>query len=111
MKFKHEIKKYNDIVSSIEEVTGINKRQFQNKGSRTADNIMIRAIFMYMCRTELKWTYQKIAQHMGYLDHSTIINGIRKVSYWLELPKLYERETDLLNMITEYYGQEYKDAV
>jgi hypothetical protein len=48
---------------------------------------------------------------MGYLDHSTIINGIRKESYWLELPKLYERETDLLNMITEYYGQEYKDAV
>jgi len=111
MKIIYEEKRHENIVKTIEEITGVHRKKFLFKGDRTADSILIRGIYMYMCRTKLKWTLQKIAQSMKYTDHSTIINGVNKVNNWKDIPHMYSRELELLEVIEETYGQKYESLV
>ena len=63
---------------------------------KSKDVVYPRQIAMYLCRTMTTATLQQIGKYMGNRDHTTIINGIDKITKDLETNESLANTVEIL---------------
>ena len=108
---KHEEQIFNDIVSSIEHVTGIPAEEFVYVKTRKRDVVLLKSILINMLREELGWTQKEIRDKLQYKNHTTILYSLKKSQIWHDMDNMYRRELKLFNLVKEHYGQKHTSSI
>lgn len=102
----------NDIITSVEEVSGISRKNFINKKTKTSIIILLRQITTYMLREYADMGLQEIAFLVGKYHHSTVIHNLKKVEAIKSFPNMYKKEYALLqDIIDNYDGQKNEESI
>jgi chromosomal replication initiation ATPase DnaA len=96
----------------MEKVTGVHRDFYRTKRSRRTIEITLRYIFVYLLRKHIPtWTLAHIAWKTKMGDHSSVINGLKRVEEWKEIPTAYKSENDIINKTEQLYGQRIENLV
>lgn len=111
---KRTLERINTIIECLEHVSNESRNTWLITKSREAQCVMYRYIFVYMCVMKLKIPKSVMGAFVD-LDHTTILHGIKNVEYWLDLPDVYEYQSEVFNEVQLEYASamdqnEYIDA-
>lgn len=111
---KRTLGRINTIIDVVEKVSDSPQQEWLKTKSRNLQHVMYRYIFVYMCVDKLKIPKSVMGAFID-LDHTTILHGIKNVEYWLELPDVYEYQSEVYNEVQLEYASamdqnEYIDA-
>jgi chromosomal replication initiation ATPase DnaA len=101
---KQQTKVRQNIVESIEDVTGVPRELWEIRRSRTMQEVLIRHIYIHMLYNYGNFTLQNIARIVGLKNHCTIIQSLNRTKEWYAETK-WVHERILLDEIKEDYEQ------
>ena len=109
---KQDFQLLEEILFSIEEASGISRKFFIKKRTKTSLAILLRQIAIYMLRNEGAFGVAEIGHLVGGYHHSTIIHNIKKMEQMIQFPNIYKKEISMYNeVMKEYNGQQDKETV
>jgi chromosomal replication initiator protein len=98
-----------EIFETVSNVTNVPQEDFIEKRSRKMTVVILRQISTYLLKTYTKLSQTEIGFVIGGYDHSTVIHSLEKVEHWLQTPRLYRTETEILQScftaLNEKYGR------
>ena len=102
----------NNIINAVEDVSGISRKNFINKKTKTSIIILLRQITIHMLREYAEMGLEEIGFLVGNYHHSTIIHNLKKVKTIQDYPHIYKKEHALLeDIIKEYNGQKNERSI
>ena len=102
---KQNEKKLEDVLTVIEEVTGIAPHLYMAVKSRETIYVTLRQITAYCLKEYTSITLKGIGIIQGGRDHSSIIHSINVVTQWLDGAPGYTHEKKLVESIMKEYGE------
>ena len=112
IEMKEHLEIYDNILESMESVTGVHRNFFRIRRSRRSTEITLRYILVHFLHQYVpSWTLEQIAWKTGMGDHSSVIHALKKVNEWKDVPQIYRSEIDILNKIEKDYGQRIENFV
>jgi chromosomal replication initiation ATPase DnaA len=112
IEMKEHVEIYNNLLDSMEFITGVHRNFFRIKRSRRANEITLRYMLVHLLHKYIpSWTLEQIAWKTGMGDHSSIIHSLKKVNEWKDIPQMFKSEVDILIKIETDYGQRIESFV
>ena len=99
------------IQDCIEEVIGVPREFWVHRRSRKIEEVTIRHIYGYFLKNMTGMSLQSIANHLGHLNHTTIISSNRVVDNWLSVPTMYRKENQIIKQVEKLYAERYPECI
>ena len=96
-----------NILTSIEEVSGIPREYWEHYRTKKPTEILLRKIYIFMMYQFTDKTKNEIRELVGFKNHASVISSINEIMSWKKNPEKYEKKAKLLNQILENYGQKH----
>lgn len=99
------------IEECIEEVIGVPRELWVHRRSRKIEEVTIRHIYGYFLKNMTGMSLQSIANHLGHINHTTIISSNRVVDNWLSVPTMYRKENQIIKQVEKLYAERYPECI
>lgn len=104
IELREELEIYDNILKSMETITGVHRNFFCFHRSRRSTEIMLRYILIHFLRKYIRsWTLEQIAWKVGMGDHSSVIHSLKRVDEWQSTGLMFSEEVNFVNQIQEHY--------